>query len=156
VRFGSYEDLPEQWRDLRSSNQNIQSKGGDNYTVCKTFRIRRRGNYGATMYAQLGDQGDKTWIGRGANEDLRFRIDSEPPKLIAALHRRAARRRAVTERLLNDRVYSYWSFERTMSVSASRQSGATCRAWSGMEQRSQRAARPALRLSLLRNREIDG
>ncbi|MCC6933586.1 MAG: glycogen/starch synthase [Deltaproteobacteria bacterium] len=86
VRWGSYDDIPENWEDLSITADDIVTIEEGHYYVKKSLPPLRRGWYGATCYARDTRDGKEIWQGNGFTHDAKFRINEDSRELFERTH----------------------------------------------------------------------
>lgn len=81
AHWGAYDDLAPAWQDEPLS---IQPGPDDTATIEHQLHIQRRGEYGATFFAQVRGAHEQVWIGRPGSGDARFAVLHDDLHLIRA------------------------------------------------------------------------
>ena len=119
VRWGSYDDIAENWSDTPVCRHEIEENGFGGLRIAKSFCVERRGYYGATVYALAAGSEERVWQGNGAADDARFRIDVDSLSLVERISITQHHRQRVTERALFGPIGSVEQFESTLKKLAS-------------------------------------
>jgi starch synthase len=106
VHWGSYDELPERWATVPVKSEDIKQIGENHYCMQTRIRVVRKGNYGATVYAQFDGCDDTHWQGRPSVDDVRFHMATDSSNLLNKLEtvRKSCStflRKSVSERLNN-------------------------------------------------------
>ncbi len=119
IRWGSYDDVAENWEDLELGPDDVTPALGGGYTLTKIFRVERKGYYGATLYATHPLHDGLLWQGTGPQDDGHFRIHHDSPSLMEriTINRDAHRRDA--EKTLFEKIENFDDFETTVDKLAS-------------------------------------
>lgn len=111
IRFGSYDDIPENWEDLKIVPSEIAKNDQGNYTIHKTWVIPYKGNFGATIYATYPTSSTPLWQGT-KNDDAKFRIDNDCFFTIEKIiKRREDYKKGAKNIILNEGMKSFSSFK---------------------------------------------
>ncbi|NLF24819.1 MAG: glycogen synthase, partial [Deltaproteobacteria bacterium] len=105
VRWGSYDDIPERWRDVKVRPRELTKDEAGHYSLCKELRVYKRGRYGATVYATTaGENAEKVWQGRADLDDAKFNIESDSVSYVGRLMRVRRLYRSEVEKLVRARL----------------------------------------------------
>ncbi len=87
IHWGSYDELPDRWVDTAVKPEQVVRLAPGSYEVVRRLRVMRRGNYGATVFAERAIDGERLWQGRPNLDDAAFHIHSDSSTLISKLER---------------------------------------------------------------------
>ncbi|MDC0357972.1 glycogen/starch synthase [Oligoflexia bacterium] len=111
VRWGSYDDIPEHWVDVKVKPTEIIENDDGTCTICKIFAAERRGHYGATLYATNRSKTQVIWQGNGNKDDAKFWIDSDSEELQRRVLETRERSCRKAGRVLFKQLVNYEDFE---------------------------------------------
>lgn len=114
MRWGSYEERPEDWVDVKILQSEITEDKEGHYTICKVFAAERRGSYGATVYATNRSRTQFAWQGNGNKDDAKFNVATDSEELQNRLLDSRLKHQRKISRLMFKAIDSYDSFERTV------------------------------------------
>ena len=111
IRYGSYDDIPENWEDLSVAAEEIVTLEEGHYYIKKQLPSLRRGWYGATCYARDQRDGKEIWQGNGFTHDAKFRINEDGVGLYNRMHAERERSFFDAKQLVIRQIHNYRQLE---------------------------------------------